>query len=81
MQVASKESKNSPLILFVKEAEKSMIGNPDAYAAFKSKLENLPKNIVVIASNTQTDARKEKVSNCACGVIHFLIDLASCFCI
>lgn len=39
-----------------------MIGNPEAYAAFKVKLETLPENIVVIASHTQTDSRKEKVS-------------------
>lgn len=59
-EVASKESKNSPLILFVKETEKSMMGNPEAYATFKVKLEKLPKNVVVIASHTQTDNRKEK---------------------
>lgn len=39
-----------------------MVSNPDAYAALKSKLENLPKNVVFIASHTQTDNRKEKVS-------------------
>lgn len=39
-----------------------MVGNPEAYAAFKVKLENLPENIVVIASHTQSDNRKEKVS-------------------
>ncbi|KAL3531455.1 hypothetical protein ACH5RR_010777 [Cinchona calisaya] len=59
-EVASKESKSGPLIIFVKETEKSMVGNPDAYATFKVKLEKLPKNVVVIASHTQTDNRKEK---------------------
>lgn len=39
-----------------------MVGNPEAYAAFKVKLENLPENVVVIASHTQSDSRKEKVS-------------------
>ncbi|KAJ8527276.1 hypothetical protein K7X08_029753 [Anisodus acutangulus] len=59
-EVASKESKNCPLVLFVKDIEKSMVGNPEAYAAFKIKLEHLPENVVVIASHTQTDNRKEK---------------------
>lgn len=60
-QVASSESKSSPLILFIKDIEKSMVGNSEAYSAFKSKLENVPENVVVIASHTQMDNRKEKV--------------------
>ncbi|KAM7501228.1 hypothetical protein LguiB_000132 [Lonicera macranthoides] len=59
-EVASKESSSSPLILFVKDIEKSMLGNSEAYAAFKSKLENLPGNVVVMTSHTQMDNRKEK---------------------
>ncbi|KAL8548620.1 hypothetical protein ACS0TY_007781 [Phlomoides rotata] len=59
-EVASTESKRSPLVLFLKDIEKSMVGNPEAYAAFKVKLETLPENIVVIASHTQSDSRKEK---------------------
>ncbi|KAL3367619.1 hypothetical protein AABB24_012046 [Solanum stoloniferum] len=59
-EVASKESKISALVLFVKDIEKSMVGNPEAYAAFKIKLEHLPENVIVIASHTQTDSRKEK---------------------
>ncbi|KAK9071829.1 hypothetical protein SSX86_008258 [Deinandra increscens subsp. villosa] len=59
-EVAVKESKNSSLLLFVKDIEKSMLGNPEAYSSFKSKLENLPGNVVVIASHTQMDSRKEK---------------------
>ena len=55
------ESKSTPLILFVKDIEKSVVGNGDAYAAFKSKLENLPDNFIVIGSHTQLDNRKEKV--------------------
>lgn len=61
MQVASNESKSLPLILFVKEIEKAMVGNSDAYTVLKSKLENLPENVVVIGSHTQLDNRKEKV--------------------
>ncbi|KAF4364478.1 hypothetical protein F8388_007055 [Cannabis sativa] len=59
-EVASNESKNTPLILFVKDIEKAMVGNSDAYAILKNKLENLPENVVVIGSHTQLDNRKEK---------------------
>ncbi|OWM90583.1 uncharacterized protein LOC116187611 isoform X2 [Punica granatum] len=54
------ESRNSPFILFVKDAEKSIAGNSDAFPAFKSKIEKLPDNVVVIGSHTHTDSRKEK---------------------
>lgn len=50
------------MILFLKDMEKCMAGNPEAYVELKSKLENLPDNLVVIASLTQADGRKEKVS-------------------
>ncbi|KAJ9543045.1 hypothetical protein OSB04_022752 [Centaurea solstitialis] len=59
-EVAVKESKSNSLLLFVKDIEKSMLGNQEAYASFKSKLENIPGNVVVIASHTQLDSRKEK---------------------
>lgn len=59
-EVASNESKTNPLIIFVKEIEKAVIGNSDAYTILKSKLENLPENVVVIGSHTQLDNRKEK---------------------
>ncbi|KAF8394574.1 hypothetical protein HHK36_020787 [Tetracentron sinense] len=59
-EVATSESKSGSLILFVKDIEKSMVGNPEVYATFKSKLENLPENVVVIGSHTQMDNRKEK---------------------
>lgn len=61
-QVVTSESRNSPFILFMKEAEKSIVGNGDPYS-FKSKLEKLPDNVVVIGSHTHTDSRKEKVIN------------------
>lgn len=44
----------------MKDAEKSIVGNGDPYS-FKSRLENLPDNVVVIGSHTHTDSRKEKV--------------------
>ncbi|KAJ4847441.1 hypothetical protein Tsubulata_030684 [Turnera subulata] len=59
-EVAFSESKNGPLILFVKDIEKSMAGNQDAYSTLKSKLENLPGRVIVIGSHTLMDSRKEK---------------------
>lgn len=46
----------------MKDIEKSLLGNTEAYGAFKSKIESLPENVVVIASHTQLDNQKEKVS-------------------
>ncbi|KAL3626018.1 hypothetical protein CASFOL_029567 [Castilleja foliolosa] len=60
--VVSKESKTGPFILFMKDIEKLMVGNPEAYATFKIKLENLPENAIVIASHTQPDCRKERTN-------------------
>ncbi|CAK7348291.1 unnamed protein product [Dovyalis caffra] len=60
MLVALNESKNGPLILFVKDLEKSVVGNQDAYVSLKSKLESLPEKVIVIGSHTQIDNRKEK---------------------
>ncbi|MBA0736500.1 hypothetical protein Gogos_010049 [Gossypium gossypioides] len=59
-EVTLNESKSGPLILFVKDIEKSVAGNTDVYASLKSKVENLPANVVVIGSHTQMDSRKEK---------------------
>ncbi|KAM2475584.1 hypothetical protein PS1_008163 [Malus domestica] len=60
VQAATNESKSLPLIVFLKDIESVMVGNPDAYSVLKSKLENLPENVVVIGSHTQLDNRKEK---------------------
>ncbi|MBA0754343.1 hypothetical protein Gogos_022413, partial [Gossypium gossypioides] len=54
------ESRISPFILFMKDAEKSLAGNTDSYSTFKSKLEKLPDNVIVIGSHTHIDNRKEK---------------------
>uniref|UniRef100_A0A1J3J799 ATPase family AAA domain-containing protein 1 n=1 Tax=Noccaea caerulescens TaxID=107243 RepID=A0A1J3J799_NOCCA len=59
-EVAISESEGGSLIIFLKDIEKSLVGNSDVYATLKSKLENLPENIVVMASQTQLDSRKEK---------------------
>ncbi|XP_050109840.1 cell division control protein 48-like isoform X1 [Malus sylvestris] len=60
LEAATNESKSLPLIVFLKDIETVMVGNPDAYSVLKSKLENLPENVVVIGSHTQLDNRKEK---------------------
>ncbi|KAM1858344.1 hypothetical protein ACFX14_008334 [Malus domestica] len=60
VQAATNESKSLPLIVFLKDIESVMVGNPDAYSVLKSKLENLPENVVVIGSHTQLDNRKDK---------------------
>ncbi|PIA32895.1 hypothetical protein AQUCO_04300080v1 [Aquilegia coerulea] len=59
-EVASTESKEDPFIIFIKEIEKSVLGNTEACILFKAQLEKLPQNVVVIGSNTQMDNRKEK---------------------
>ncbi|KAF9593655.1 hypothetical protein IFM89_024472 [Coptis chinensis] len=59
-EVASSESQNGSLIVFVKDIEKSTVGNQESFSTIKSNLENLPEKVVVIGSYTQTDNRKEK---------------------
>lgn len=60
-EVVSSVCESGPLILFLKDIEKSIVaGNSDAYAAFKSKLDALPEKVVVIGSQAQVDNRKEK---------------------
>lgn len=59
-EAVSSESRNSPFILFMKDAEKSIVGNSESYSTFKAKLEKLPNNVVVIGSHMHADNRKEK---------------------
>ncbi|KAI3795920.1 hypothetical protein L1987_38581 [Smallanthus sonchifolius] len=59
-EVVSSESRNIPFILFLKDAEKSIVGSSESYSTFKDWLEKLPDNVVVIGSQTHTDSRKEK---------------------
>lgn len=40
---------------------KSVAANAELYAIYKSRLETLPRNVVVIASEIQTDYHMEKV--------------------
>lgn len=55
------ESKKGPLIVFIKEIEKSLSGGGDSYSTLKGKLELMPQGVLVIGSHTQIDNRKEKV--------------------
>lgn len=64
VQAICSESKSCPFILFIKDAEKSIAANSDSYSAFKTRLDKLPSNVVVIGSHTQSDSRKEKVIVC-----------------
>ncbi|KAK1557216.1 hypothetical protein Q3G72_020465 [Acer saccharum] len=59
-EVVYSESRSSPFILFMKDAEKSIAGNQESYAIFKSRLEKLPDKVIVIGSHSHTDNRKEK---------------------
>ncbi|KOM54409.1 hypothetical protein LR48_Vigan10g030100 [Vigna angularis] len=56
-EVTSNQSKSGPLVLFIKDIEKTMVGN---YDVLKNKFESLPPNVVVIGSHTMLDSRKEK---------------------
>ncbi|KAG0450733.1 hypothetical protein HPP92_026589 [Vanilla planifolia] len=59
IEVASEESNHGPLIIFIKEIEKSL-GVTDSSSSWKGKLESLPAGILIIGSHIQTDNRKEK---------------------
>ncbi|KAA3460589.1 ATPase family AAA domain-containing protein 1-A isoform 1 [Gossypium australe] len=59
-EVVYSESRTSPFILFMKDAEKSLVGNTDIYSTFKSRLAKLPDNVIVIGSHTQSDNHKDK---------------------
>ncbi|PHT29377.1 hypothetical protein CQW23_31028 [Capsicum baccatum] len=60
-EVVSRESQNSPVILFMKDAEKTMAGNSVSYSMYKSPPEKIQDNIVIIGSHTHTDDHKEEV--------------------
>ncbi|WOL18573.1 hypothetical protein Cni_G27370 [Canna indica] len=62
LEVVMEESKNGPLIVLLKDIEKSMSGCTDSYTShiLKSKLELIPQGILIIGSHLQVDNRKEK---------------------
>ncbi|PHU15563.1 hypothetical protein BC332_16768 [Capsicum chinense] len=56
-----RESRNSPVILFMKDAEKTTAGNSLSYSMYKSWLEKIPDNIGIIGSHIHSDDHKEEV--------------------
>ncbi|GLJ47459.1 hypothetical protein SUGI_1001600 [Cryptomeria japonica] len=61
-QVVTSESKKSPLILFMKDVERSFVDNPCIYTALQRKLKKLAENIIVIGSYIKVDKSKEKAA-------------------
>ncbi|KAF3680915.1 putative heat shock factor-binding protein 1 [Capsicum annuum] len=59
-EVVIRESRNSPVILFMKDAEKTTAGNSVSYSMYKSWLEKIPDNIVIIGSHIHSDDHKEE---------------------
>ncbi|CAH8256151.1 unnamed protein product [Arabidopsis lyrata] len=59
-EVAHDESRTCPVILFLKDDEEVFVGNSDFCSAFKSKVEEIPDNVIVICSQTHSDNHKEK---------------------
>jgi len=60
-QVISEENKAGPLIVLLKDVEKSFTGVTESLSSLRSKLESLPSGVLVIGSHTQMDSRKDKV--------------------
>ncbi|KAF3680917.1 hypothetical protein FXO38_02047 [Capsicum annuum] len=58
-EVVIRESRNSPVILFMKDAENTTAGNSVSYSMYKSWLEKIPDNIVIIGSHIHSDDHKE----------------------
>ncbi|GAQ79721.1 AAA-type ATPase [Klebsormidium nitens] len=59
-EVLSEASAAGPVILYIPDAERSIMGNLDKYLALRKKLEGLQGPIVAIASYIIPDAGKEK---------------------
>ncbi|PHU16006.1 hypothetical protein BC332_17211 [Capsicum chinense] len=59
-EVVIRESRNSPVILFMKDAEKTTAGNSVSYSMYKSCLEKIPDTIVIIGSHIHSDDHKEE---------------------
>ena len=60
-QVVMDESKNGTLVIFIKDIEKSLSSSGDSFSNLKVKFDLIPEGVLVIASHTQLDNRKEKV--------------------
>ncbi|XP_073113894.1 uncharacterized protein [Elaeis guineensis] len=59
LEAVSEESQRGPLIIFLKDIEKSVTGSTE-YLTLKNKLDLMPAGVLVIASHAQVDNRKEK---------------------
>lgn len=68
-QVISDESKKDPLVVLIKDVEKSTTGSSESYVTLKYKFEALPPGVLIVGSHTQADNRKEKVLK-TCKVIY-----------
>ncbi|XP_020578958.1 uncharacterized protein LOC110023738 [Phalaenopsis equestris] len=60
IEVASEESKQGPLVIFINDIEKSLGSYVDSSSSCKGELESMPAGILVIGSHIQMDNRKEK---------------------
>ncbi|OEL14540.1 ATPase family AAA domain-containing protein 1-A [Dichanthelium oligosanthes] len=60
IEVISEENKSGPLIVLLKDIEKSFTGITESLSSLRSKLESLPSGVLIIGSHTQMDSRKEK---------------------
>ncbi|PHT97150.1 hypothetical protein BC332_33925 [Capsicum chinense] len=60
-EVVIRESRNSPVILLMKDAEKTTAGNSVSYSMYKSWFEKIPDSIVIIGSHIHSDDHKEEV--------------------
>ncbi|XP_062183092.1 uncharacterized protein LOC133887165 isoform X2 [Phragmites australis] len=60
IEVISEENKSGPLIVLLKDVEKSFTGITESLSSLRNKLESLPPGVLIIGSHTQMDSRKEK---------------------
>lgn len=65
IQVLKAEAQKDPLILFIRNVEKSILGNFERYM----KLETLKDVRLVVIGSHSSDQQKEKVRNELCSVI------------
>ncbi|XP_040384585.1 uncharacterized protein LOC102715982 isoform X2 [Oryza brachyantha] len=60
IEVISEEHKAGPMIVLLKDVEKSFTGITESLSSLRNKLESLPSGVLIIGSHTQMDSRKEK---------------------
>ncbi|GBG64633.1 hypothetical protein CBR_g45688 [Chara braunii] len=59
-EVLAAEGAKEPMILFIRDVEKTILVNFERYSIFKKKVERLEGRLVVIGAHAMPDARKEK---------------------